>query len=327
MKVLVTGITGLLGGNIARILQQEGHEIKGLVRTSSSLKALEGVQFEKCYGVVQDEGDMMNAIKGCDAVIHAAADTHHFTTKYRPSYQINLDGTINVIKAVHRHSISRLVYISTLNVFGNGTLAQPADENSPFSYQKNNSCYIQSKYKAHLKMTEAARIYGLPAIILCPSFMLGAYDTKPSSGQIILYALKHRINFVPPGGKNFVHVRDVAIAAVNALCRGNIGEAYITGNENLSYKEFFDLVQEVSGYPIYQVKVPSWLLEGAGKAGEFIQSLLDVNFQLTESNTGMLSTMHYYSSAKAQKELGLPQTPVKTAIKDALDWFVANRYL
>jgi dihydroflavonol-4-reductase len=327
MKVLVTGITGLLGGNIARILQLEGHEIKGLIRKTSSLKALHGVEFEKCYGGLQDSKELEKAMTGCDAVIHAAADTHHYTTSYLPSYQVNLDGTINVMNAVKHHQINRLVYISTVNVFGNGTSERPGDEGSPFAYQKNNSCYIQSKYQSHLRMKQEVEENGLPAIMLCPTFMLGAHDSKPSSGQIILYALKNRINFAPPGGKNFVHVRDVAVAAVNALSRGKIGESYILGNENLSYRAFFDLVQEVSGYPIYQVDVPKWALMGAGEIGEYFQKMFGRNSQLTISNTSLLCTMHYYSSAKAQIDLDFPQTPVKTAIKDAIDWFVEHKYI
>jgi dihydroflavonol-4-reductase len=327
MKVLVTGITGLLGGNIARILQKEGHQIKGLIRKTSSLKALDGVEFEKCYGGIQDYESLKKAIEGCDAVIHAAADTNHFTTSYQPSYHINLNGTINVMNAVKHHKVKRLVFISTLNVFGNGTFEKPGSEESPFTYQRNNSCYIQSKYQAHLKMQKEAKENGLPAILLCPSFMLGAHDAKPSSGQIILYALKHRVNFAPPGGKNFVHVRDVAIASVNALTKGRIGESYILGNENLSYKEFFDMVQEVSGYPIYQVKVPSWLLAGAGAVGESFQETFKTNSQLTQSNMSLLCTMHYYTSAKAQRDLDFPQTPIKTAIKDAIDWFTENKYI
>jgi dihydroflavonol-4-reductase len=327
MKVLVTGISGLLGGNIARILQQEGHEIKGLIRKTSSLMALQGVEFEKCYGSIQDYDALQKAMAGCEAVIHAAADTHHYTTAYLPSFQINLEGTVNVINAVKHHNVGRLIYISTVNIFGNGSIDKPGDEESPFTYQKNNSCYIQSKYQAHLRMKKEVGENGLPAIALCPSFMLGAYDSKPSSGQIILYALKNRINFAPPGGKNFVHVRDVANAAVNALKKGRIGESYIVGGENLSYNEFFDMVQEVSGYPIYQVNVPSWALVGAGAVGEHMQKIFKTNWQLTSSNTSLLCTMHYYSSAKAVRELDFPQTPVKNAIKDAVDWFVEHKYI
>ncbi len=327
MKILVTGITGLLGGNIARVLLANGHEVKGLIRQTSSLKALEGLTFEKCYGAVQNFDEVNRAMKGCDAVIHAAADTHHFTTSYLPSYQINLNGTINIINAAKENNIQRLVFISTLNVFGNGTPSNPGDETSPFTYQLNNSCYIQSKYQAHTRVIDEVKKSGLPAIILCPSFMLGPYDSKPSSGQILLYALKHRINFVPPGGKNFVHVQDVAIAAMNSLTKGTIGEAYIVGNENLSYRDFFDLVQEVSGYPIYQIKIPAWLLAAAGNIGESFQATFNFNSQLTTSNMSLLSTMHYYSSIKAQKELDLPQTPVRIAIKDAIDWFSTNNYI
>jgi dihydroflavonol-4-reductase len=232
-----------------------------------------------------------------------------------------------VINAVKHHNLGRLVYISTVNVFGNGTKDEPGNEESPFTYQKNNSCYIHSKYQAHQRVKQEAEQNGLPAISLCPSFMLGAYDSKPSSGQIILYALKNRVNFAPPGGKNFVHVRDVAIAAVNALKKGSIGASYIVGGENLSYTAFFDLVQEVSGYPIYQINVPSWALVGAGAVGEYFQRMFGANSQLTSSNTSLLCTMHYYSSLKAQRELDFPQTPLKIAIKDALDWFVEHKYI
>lgn len=327
MKILITGISGLLGANIARILQDKGHHVRGLLRQTSSLRSLEGVTFDKSYGVIQNAADVDRAVAGCDAVIHTAADTHHYTTAYQAAFEINLAGTRNVIEAVKRHNVNRLVYISTVNVFGNGIAGQPGNERSPFGYHTNNSCYIQSKLQAHNLVTEAALKNNVPAVILAPSFMLGAYDAKPSSGQIILMALNNVVSFSPPGGKNFVHVRDVAIAAVNALTMGRIGESYIVGNENLSYTEFYQQVGEVAGRKIRQVKMPSWLLMSAGKAGEAVQKLTGTHTQLTVSNVSLLCAMHYYTSEKAVTELNFPQTPVKTAIRDAIDWFRDNNYI
>lgn len=327
MKVLITGISGLLGSNIARKLQERGYEVKGLLRKTSSLRSLEGVDFEKSYGVIQSAADVSRAVEGCDAVIHTAADTHHFTTAYLPAYEINLAGTVNVVEAVKRHQTKRLVYVSTVNVFGNGTLDKPGDETSAFGYQKNNSCYIQSKYQAHNFVTKEARENNLPAVILCPSFMLGPYDAKPSSGKIILLALNKPFNLTPPGGKNFVHVDDVATAAVNALSMGRIGESYIVGNENLSYSEFYRLVEEVSGRKIRNIRIPAGALMGLGKSGEWIQKTFGIHNQLTVSNMSLLCAMHYYSSEKAVRELDFPQTPVKKAIADALEWFSQYDYL
>lgn len=327
MKVLVTGISGLLGSNVARKLQENGHEIKGLLRKTSSLRSLEGVEFEKSYGVIQNAEDVNRAAVGCDAVIHTAADTHHFTTAYLPAYEINMAGTINVVEAVKRHKMQRFVHVSTVNVFGNGVVGKPADELSRYAYQQNNSCYIQSKFKAHNFVTEEARKNNLPAIILCPSFMLGPYDAKPSSGKIILLALNNPFNLKPPGGKNFVHVGDVATAAVNALTMGKVGDSYIVGNENLSYDEFFRQVEEASHRKIRHIRVPDWLLKSVGKIGETIQRITGMHSQVTVSNTSLLCAMHYYSSDKAVRELDFPQTPVKTAIKEALQWFEENGYL
>ena len=326
MKVLVTGISGLLGSNIAHLLRERGYDFAGMARKTSNLSSLKDLDFEKRRGVIQDPGEVKQAMEGCDVVIHAAADTNHFTTAYKQAFEINYTGLKNVIEAAKFHGVKKLIYIGTANVFGNGTASKPGDELSPFAYLKNNSAYIQSKYLAHQLIQEEAA-NGFPVVALNPTFMLGAYDAKPSSGQMILYALSRKVVFAPPGGKNFVHVRDVATAAVNAIEKGKPGESYLLGHENLSYKAFFNLVKEVSGKNFIQVKIPAAALLTIGKAGEFFQKLTGLHSQVTVSNTQLLCAMHYYSSAKAQKDLDFPQTPVKEAIKDAVDWFRANGYM
>lgn len=326
MKVLITGLSGLLGSNIAQILKNENFKIKGIIRKTSNLTSLNGVDFESHYCDINNEQGVKSAMEECEIVIHTAADTNHFTTSYKEAFDINYRGVKNVLEAAKYHKVKKVIYVGTVNLFGNGRFSRPGNESSPFAYFRNNSSYIQSKYQAHLLIQEEIK-KGLPALTVHPSFMLGAYDCKPSSGQIILYALKNKIVPVPPGGKNFVHVKDVARAIVNAIEKGKIGESYILGHENLSYKQFFTLVKEVSGKSFIELNIPTPIVLTIGKLGEAWQNLTQTHSGLTVSNSELLCDMHYYSSEKACRELAFPQTPIREAIKDALEWFIRHNYL
>ncbi|MGD9558117.1 MAG: hypothetical protein AB7V25_13925, partial [Mangrovibacterium sp.] len=151
--------------------------------------------------------------------------------------------------------------------------------------------------------------------------MLGKFDMKPGSGQLIRMALNKLFMPCPSGGKNFIHVEDVAAGIIQAIKLGKPGESYLLGRENLSYREFFEKMKAVCGYPRHLILVPRPLIKVAGQAGSFYEKLSGKAVPLNVVNANLLSGNNYYSAQKAVRELGLPQTPVEKAIADAIEWF------
>jgi len=168
---------------------------------------------------------------------------------------------------------------------------------------------------------------GLPALVVNPTFMLGRYDAKPSSGQIILMAQGKTVMGYPEGGKNFIHVSDAARGIVNAIAIGRPGECYLLANENLSYYEFFRKLRRLNGTPRNLIRLSAKIIRSAGTLGSLCESLTSIPVQLNKVNAGLLCSDNYYSSKKAVRELMLPQTPVNKAIEDSLEWFGQMGYL
>lgn len=327
MNVLVTGANGLLGSNLIRLFSKKGYNVRGMVRSSSKLISLKGVEFEKYVGDILDPKDVVRAARGCQVIVHSAANTKQWPTCIK-NYTINIQGTQNVIHAAKQVGTERFIYVSTANTFGFGTKEDPGNEQSEFKFFNLKSGYIQSKYKAQQIVLEEVENNELPAIVVNPTFMLGLYDSRPSSGTIILSPFEKRSFVYPPGGKNFIHVRDVAAGILNAIYMGRIGECYILGHQNLTYKEFFEKVINIASIKTIKFKIPSFLLKTFGISGSFCERLFQKGSPLANySNSRLLCLGNYYSAEKAVNELNLPQTPIEYAIFDALDWFKANGYI
>ena len=236
MKVLVTGANGLLGANIVRELVDRGYDVRILARETSDLTGIESVTFERVNGDILDRDSVDRAVNGCGYVIHSAANTSQWPTNYNHYEPVNVTGTKYVIDAVKKHGVERFVFISSANAFGNGTKEKPGTELTEFSGFKYGSGYMMSKFVAQQLVLVEVEQSNLPAVVVNPTFMIGPYDAKPSSGQIIVMGMGKKIQVSPPGGKNFIHVRDAAIATCNALTMGRTGECYLLANENLTYR-------------------------------------------------------------------------------------------
>ncbi len=212
MKDLVTGANGLLGANIVRELVDRGYDVRILARETSDLSGLKDVKVERVNGDILDPDSIDQAVKGCDYVIHSAANTSQWPTDYIHYEPVNVTGTKYVIDAVKKHLVKRFVFVSSANAFGNGTKERPGTELNEFSGFDIGSGYMISKFVAQQAVLAEVERSNLPAIVVNPTFMIGPYDSKPSSGQIIVMGMGKKIQVSPPGGKNFIHVSDAAIA-------------------------------------------------------------------------------------------------------------------
>lgn len=326
MKALVTGANGFLASNVVRELNRRGFPVRAMVRSTADLHALSGAEYELFYGQITSVADAMEAMKSCDIVIHAAADTSQHYLNVEPYMQVNVKGTLNMLEASCRNQVKKFIFVSTANAFGYGTKSDPGNENMPAKYPFTSSGYALSKTMAQELVIEYAKIGKLDTVVVNPTFIIGPYDARPSSGRIITMMHNKKIVPVPPGGKNFVHVADVAEGICNAIDRGRSGSCYLLANENLTYGEFYAKLAKATGRSVYQLKLRPQLLHAMGTIGSLaVKSGFRSNLNLV--NARILCIGNYYSSAKAVVELGLPQTPVDKAITDAMEWFIRSGYI
>lgn len=323
-KILVTGANGLLATNTIHALIAAGYRVKGLLRKTGSYRGVRHPLLELEEGDFTSEDAIGKAITGCDAVIHCAACTGQSAGK-EEYHKVNVKGTETLLRTAADNGIRRVVYISSANLFAYGSKDNPGDETSEAIPPLSLSEYAISKIEAQ-KVVESYT-GKIEIITLCPTFMIGPYDSKPSSGRIIMMGYRKPFIFYPPGGKNFVPVQDVASAAVAALDRGIPGEAYILSGENLTYKEFYRLLAERTGGRGIMVKAPEFLLSAAGKTGDFLARHLGIRTEISSVNMKILCTGNYFRCDKAATALGFRCRPVSEAIDEAVCWFIQSGML
>jgi dihydroflavonol-4-reductase len=319
LKILVTGANGFLAGNIIKELLDRGHKVRGMLRNSASL-FLKHTDLEAFYGNITDPEDVMNAVESCQIIIHTAAATSQALPDYQSYAYVNVEGTCNILKACLEYNVKKLVFVSTANTMGYGSREHPGNENLPMKYPFTRSHYARSKAAAQEILIRKLSVSGTDLIILNPTFMIGPDDKKISSNMIILRAYRKKLVFIPPGGKNFIHVKDAATGVCNSIEHGTNGECYILANENLTYREFYSLMMKVTGQNSYLVTIPRYFLLLIGLAGNILR-FAGVRTPLSLTNMRILCTGNYYASHKAVSKLKLPQTPIVKAIDDALAWF------
>lgn len=327
MKILVTGADGLLGSNLVRELFSRGHEIRAFVQPGRQQKTLEGLTIEKFAGNLLNAEEVINASKGCDAIIHCAASTAVWPIRSEIINKVNIDGTKNIIEAVHKNKIQRLIYVGTANSFGFGSKEQPGVEGNPYKSATYGLDYMDSKYKAMQVVLEEVKKNDLPAVIVNPTFMFGPYDSTPSSGAMIVALYKGKVPGFTKGGRNYLCAKDAAVAIANALTQGRVGECYILGNENLSYKEIFTKISSTIGVKAPSIAIPAVFAKVYGRIGSLMGKLTGKAPAVSYPLSRIANDYHYYSPEKARKELGLPQTSVETGIKESFEWLKENGYL
>ena len=319
MNVLVTGANGLLGHHVVMELLNRQHTVHVIVRSKQHIYF--DISSTKIFeGNFADYSCLSRAAQGCDAIIHIAAVTAADLLKLEDYRTINVAGVATIIQVANELDITRMVYISSANTVGFGNEQRAGDERLPIQYPFTESFYAQTKVEAEQLMVEASRKPGQHVVIINPAFMLGAYDTKPSSGKLILMGYKRPLMVIPKGGKNFVPVHDVAIVVCNALTLGRNGERYLASGTNLSFKEYYTLQKQVGNYRQHIIELPAFLLLLMGKAGDLIRKT-GIRTELCTMNLRQLMIREYYSNYKSVTELQLPQSDIKTAVNEAIDWF------
>jgi nucleoside-diphosphate-sugar epimerase len=213
--------------------------------------------------------------------------------------------------------------VSTANTIGYGSIEKPGHEGLPARFPFTKSGYALSKTEAQELVLSYAHSGRINTIAVNPTFMIGPYDAKPSSGRIITMTVNRKLVPVPPGGKNFVDVRDVAAGICNALEKGKSGNAYLMAGENLSYDEFYSRLEKVCGRSFIRLPLAPFIMEMLGTIGSLLSGV-GLKISLSRTNAKILCVGNYYTGEKAAVELGMPHTPMEKSIADALDWFAQN---
>lgn len=325
-KVLITGANGFLGTHLIEKCIAAGYAVSILIRATAKLSISISTNVQTFYGHIDNLDDVLNAVKDHDYVIHAASVTAQFNIDADVYEKINITATKHIVTACKKYNVEKLIYVSTANTIAPGSKAIPGTELNGFSLFKANSGYINTKYIAQQFVIEQAIQNNLPAIVVNPTFMIGPLDAKPSSGQLLLYGLNKRILLFPSGGKNFVHIQDVCNGILKALKVGIIGEKYLLAGENLSYKEFFTLVNKVAQQKPIMIQIPKILLQLGGYLGTFVQSAFKKPMKLNKSTSYMLCLNNYYSGKKSEQQLNLQYQNTRKAIAEAYDWFASQKY-
>jgi len=325
MNILVTGATGLLGHHVVMELVRRKHTVTIIVRNTNAIY-FDINSVTVFIGNFSEYNVLLNAAQGCDAIIHIAAVTSTNLLHYSDYSKINVDGTKAVIRVIDTLNISNLVFVSTSNTVGFGTQQSLSDESSNIEYPFTKSYYAQTKVAAETLVVEASKTPNRHFVIINPCFMIGAFDVKPSSGKLLIMGYKKPLMLVPKGGKNFVAVSDVSVAICNALSSGNNGERYLASGVNLSFKAYYQHQQQVGKYRQLIIEIPNIILILLGKIGDGSRKM-GIKTELCSMNTNQLLINEYYTNIKAKATLHLPQTNLKIAILEAIDWFKCRKIL
>lgn len=325
MRVFITGATGFVGANLARLLLTKGYEVRALVRPQSNLDNLQGLDVEIIEGDLGSPS-LAQQIRGCQAVFHVAAHYSLWQSDRDQLYQSNVLGTRNLFTAIRDAGVERTVYTSSVAAIGVKGAGQAADETYQSPVEKLIGDYKKSKYWAEQEAHVAVR-NGQDIVIVNPSTPIGPWDIKPTpTGDIIVRFLQRRMPAYLNTGLNLIHVQDVAEGHILALEKGKTGERYILGNENITLAQMLQILSELTGLPAPKVQVPAWIPLTAAWIDEQVLAKLGKQPSVPLDGVRMSQQLMYYDAAKARRDLGLPQTSIRTALQEAVIWFMEGGY-
>ncbi len=328
-RVLVTGATGFIGSHVARQALNAGYEVRALVRPAAAGPRRNPLdpRCEVCAGDLLDQDSLRRALRGCDALIHVAADYRLWALDQQMIYATNQLGTRSLLSEALRQGVQRVVYTSSVAACGLPPDGSPGTEETPIDGHHLAGAYKRSKYLAE---QEALRLAGegLPLVVVNPSTPVGPGDVKPTpTGRIIVDFLRGRLPAYVDTGLNLIAVEDCARGHVLALEQGRVGERYILGHRNLSLREILSMLAKLTSRPPPRFKVPRWLAYAAAYTDELIEGrLLRRAPGIPINGVRMSARCMYFDASKAVRELGLPQTPIEDALARAVAWFRAEGY-
>jgi dihydroflavonol-4-reductase len=284
------------------------------------------LRVERVAGDLRDPASLKTALKGCHHLYHVAA--HYALWAKDPSifYDVNVEGTKNLLEAARDVGTERIVYCSTIGAIGLPEGGGLGTEETPVSLTQMAGHYKRSKFLAEQEVLKLAK-EGLPVVIVNPSAPVGEGDVKPTpTGQVIVDFMKGRMPAYIETGMNIVDVDDVAQGHLLAMQKGRIGERYILGCKNLLLREVFEILSTLTGVKAPAVKLPRLAVLPLAYANYWFANLTGQPPRIPLEGVKMAKYNMHYDCSKAIRELGLPQTPPEVALDKAVRWFRVHGY-
>ncbi len=323
MCILVTGATGLVGNNVVRMLVERGAQVRVFMREAADSRPLRDLSVEIARGDVRDAKAAQQAVDGARLIIHAAAVVKLGRRNHETLREINVEGTRTIARLARVAGI-RLLHVSSTDAIGIKSISEPADEDTLFDVDTQ-APYILSKVEAErLVLDEVDR--GLDAVIANPSFMLGPWDWKPSSGQMLLEVARGRGWLAPHGYYSVADVRDVSHGILAAAEHGRVGRRYILSGETMSYLDSWRLFADVVGVRQpwgYAPRSAAWI---GGRLGDLWGMMTGAEPNVNSVAVAVTDLERNYSCARAEAELGYHRRPVRETVRDTWEWFQQHGY-
>jgi len=325
--MLVTGATGFVGSAVVRTLLQAGQRVRALVRMSSRLDNLSGLDVETATGDMCAPETLAAAMQGCHGVFHVAADYRMWVPRPSEIYATNVRGSRNVLLAAARAGVRRVVYTSSVATLGSKKDGSPADEGTPVSYEDMIGHYKRSKFLAERKVRSLAKAKNLDVVIVNPAAPVGPRDIRPTpTGRMILDAARGRMPAYVDTGLDIVHVDDVAMGHWLAYQRGERCRRYVLGGENLGLQEILARVARLGGHRPPRWRLPPDAVLPVAWAAEAWARFSGREPRVTVAGVELSRKHMYFSHARASRELGYSPRPAQAALEDAVKWFDAHGY-
>jgi dihydroflavonol-4-reductase len=327
-KTLVTGAAGFIGSHVVRELLAQSREVKAMILPGEDTRNLEGLEIERIEADVLDADTVKAAMQGVDRVFHLAAIYAVWLPRREKIYDVNCTGSLNVLWAALKAEVDKVVFTSSVAAVGLHQGKEASDETVEFNLMGRANDYVYTKWLSE----EQAKTFiptGLPIVFCNPALPYGARDVAPTpTGQILLDIVNGKNKFYFEGGINVVDVEDVAKGHVRAEATGRIGERYILGNRNVTFKEFFDLIVKATGLPLKAWKTPiSMVMPIADWMERRADNVTRKPPLFTGSALRYAKNFLYFDVSKARKELGYDPRPTEESIRRAVDWFAENGYI
>ncbi len=325
--VLITGASGFVGSAVARLLVERGFAVRALIRPTSPTFHLAGLPLDFVQGDLRDPVAVRSAVAGARWLFHVAADYRLWARDRSELAATNVTGTGIVMEAARQAGVERIVYTSSVATLAPRPDRSPADETAPLGPDDAIGTYKRTKVEAE-RAVEALVARGLPAVIVNPSTPVGPRDVRPTpTGRMILNAAAGRMPGFVDTGLNLVHVDDVAAGHLAALEHGRIGERYILGGQNASLRQIFATVADMTGRRPPRLKVPRAAVVPVAAMAELIARFTGREPLTTREGLRMSRATMFFTSAKAERELGYRARPYAEGISDAIAWFREAGYL
>lgn len=325
MKVLVTGATGHIGNVLVRSLLDKGYDVTAFVRNKEKLNALDGLSVSFAYGDVRDIESLKMAFKGIDVVFHLAGLIDIGNGNKKQMYEVNVNGTKNVVNACKEMNVKKLIYTSSVHAIPTKPKGEIITETKTFSPDLVKGTYSKTKAEATKYVLEA-NSKDLEVIITHPSGVIGPYEYITSNlGQLIIDCAHKKMGAYLDGGYNFVDVRDVADGLVSALEKGKAGECYILAGHYVTIKELMKYVQDITGVPAPKFKIARWFAYATGALSEIYYKIVKQKPLFTSYSVYTTGTNANFSIDKAKKELGYFPRDFKDTMVDTIYWMKENK--